>query len=52
MGRGSKVREDLFTLRQLAEWRGTRARKGKLLEPRVKEAKLSVPKPTTSEGES
>jgi topoisomerase IV subunit A len=35
-GRGGKLRDDTYTLRQLAEWRGARARKGKLLEPRVK----------------
>jgi topoisomerase IV subunit A len=52
MGRGSKLREDVFTLRQLAEWRGARARKGKLLEPRVKEAKLSVPKIVSNDSEA
>jgi topoisomerase IV subunit A len=52
MGRGSKLREDVFTLRQLAEWRGARARKGKLLEPRIKDAKLSVPKIGANDNES
>ncbi len=41
-GRGGKLRSDVLTLRQLAEWRGTRARKGKLLEPRVKEPQLQA----------
>lgn len=42
-GRGGKARTDHWTLRQLTDWRGTRANKGKLLEPRVKEPAVSVP---------
>ena len=45
-GRGGKVRTDARSLRQLADWRGSRANKGKLLEPRVKDPVLSVPKAT------
>ncbi len=40
VGRGAKLREDTYTLRQLADWRGARARKGKFLEPRVKEPQV------------
>lgn len=43
-GRGAKMREDIYTLRQLAEWRGARARKGKFLEPRVKAPTLTIAK--------
>ena len=44
LGRGGKARDDLFTMRQLADWKGARGRKGKLLEPRVKDGVLLVPK--------
>ncbi len=47
VGRGAKLREDIHTLRQLADWRGTRARKGKFLEPRVKEPQVFPAKPDT-----
>ncbi len=41
-GRGGKLRHDVFTLRQLNEWKGARSRKGKLLEPRIKNASLKI----------
>lgn len=41
--RGGKPRAETFTLRRLEEWRGARARKGKFLEPRLKQARLFVP---------
>ena len=44
LGRGGKARDDLFTMRQLADWKGARGRKGKLLEPRIKDGVLLVPK--------
>jgi topoisomerase IV subunit A len=44
-GRGAKVREDIHTLRQLNDWRGSRARKGKYLEPRVKDPQVYAAKP-------
>jgi topoisomerase IV subunit A len=47
VGRGAKLREDIHTLRQLADWRGTRARKGKFLEPRVKEPQVFPAKTDT-----
>jgi topoisomerase IV subunit A len=43
LGRGGKVREDQFSRRALEDWRGARARKGKLLEPRVKTPILVLP---------
>lgn len=42
MGRGQKLVERQFTAAQLAAWSGTRARKGRFLEPRVKQASLAA----------
>lgn len=43
-GRGGKFKEEVFTLRQLGDWRGKRANKGKFLEPRIKDGTLHTPK--------
>jgi topoisomerase IV subunit A len=43
VGRGGKLRTEQWSLRVLKEWIGARARKGKLLEPRVKDPQLSIP---------
>jgi topoisomerase IV subunit A len=43
IGRGGKMRTEQWSLRVLKEWTGARGRKGKLLEPRVKEPQLSIP---------
>ncbi len=40
-GRGQKAVDRVFTASQLAAWAGSRARKGRLLEPRVFHAKLT-----------
>lgn len=48
-GRGGKFKEEVFTLRQLGEWRGKRANKGKFLEPRIKEGTLNTPKITSAD---
>jgi topoisomerase-4 subunit A len=51
VGRGSKPVEKLLAGAALAGYAGSRARKGKLLEPRVREATLVLPRPaTTGEG--
>jgi topoisomerase IV subunit A len=44
VGRGAKPVDKTFTPRVLQEYLGGRARKGKYLEPRVKEARLSFSK--------
>ncbi len=44
-GRGSKPVDRLLSGAALEAWRGTRARKGRYLEPRVSGATLSLPKP-------
>jgi topoisomerase IV subunit A len=43
LGRGAKQRVEVWSLRALKDWMGARARKGKLLEPRVKAPVLSIP---------
>jgi topoisomerase IV subunit A len=50
-GRGGKVIDREMSRRELAAYEGVRARKGKLLEPRVKQAQLSLPKKNESSGE-
>ncbi len=40
LGRGKKAVERVFTGAQLAAWSGNRSRKGRFLEPRVKQARL------------
>jgi topoisomerase-4 subunit A len=45
IGRGAKPVEKSITGAGLAVYQGARARKGKLLEPRVKEATLTLPAP-------
>jgi topoisomerase IV subunit A len=49
LGRAAKQREDTHTLRQLADWRGARGRKGKFLEPRVKDPQVYFAKPEAGE---
>ena len=44
VGRGGKAFERKFSENALAEYQGGRARKGKLIEPRVKEARLALPR--------
>ncbi|HVL56448.1 MAG TPA: hypothetical protein VM491_08080, partial [Burkholderiaceae bacterium] len=44
IGRGGKPAERTMSAREIAEYAGTRARKGRLLEPRWKEPRLAVPK--------
>ena len=44
VGRGAKAVDRRFTEGQLADHAGARARKGKYLEPRVKDARLSLPR--------
>ena len=44
VGRGAKAVDRRFTANALQEYAGARARKGKLLEPRVKDARLSLPR--------
>ncbi len=41
-GRGQKSLDRIFTASQLAAWAGSRARKGRLLEPRVVDGKLTA----------
>ena len=43
-GRGGKIIERRFSADQLAAFAGSRARKGRLIEPRVKEASLVLPR--------
>lgn len=45
VGRGAKAVERAFSGSQLQEYAGTRARKGKLIEPRLKEVSLLLPRP-------
>jgi topoisomerase IV subunit A len=51
-GRGGKVIDREMSRRELAAYEGVRARKGRLLEPRVKQAQLSLPKKNETSGES
>ena len=41
-GRGAKQVERVFTAAQLAAWEGGRSRKGRLLEPRIRQARLAA----------
>ena len=45
IGRGAKPVRREMSARELAGFAGARARKGRLLEPRVREARLAVRKP-------
>jgi topoisomerase-4 subunit A len=45
VGRGAKTIRREFSARELTGYAGARARKGRLIEPRVKEARLSLPAP-------
>ncbi len=45
VGRGGKAVDKLFSGAAFAVYEGARARKGRLLEPRVKDASLALPKP-------
>jgi len=44
IGRGAKAIRREFSARELAGYAGARARKGRLIEPRVREARLSLPR--------
>ena len=44
LGRGGKPIERKFSDNQLAQFAGARARKGRLIEPRVKDAQLALPR--------
>jgi topoisomerase-4 subunit A len=44
LGRGGKAFEETLTARALGEYRGTRGRKGRLLEPRRKDPTLALPR--------
>ena len=44
VGRGAKAIRREFSARELAGYSGARARKGRLIEPRVKRARLSCPR--------
>ena len=48
IGRGAKPIERLLAGAALAAYSGARARKGKLIEPRVKEAALALPRPAAA----
>jgi topoisomerase-4 subunit A len=43
-GRGGKAFEETLTARALGEYRGSRGRKGKVLEPRRKAPSLALPR--------
>ena len=43
-GRGGKAVDRVFTGRELAAWSGARGRKGRFLEPRVREVRLELPR--------
>jgi topoisomerase-4 subunit A len=45
LGNRARPMEDTLTLRALGEYRGSRGRKGKLLEPRRKDPRLALPRP-------
>ncbi|MCP5264720.1 MAG: DNA topoisomerase IV subunit A [Burkholderiaceae bacterium] len=47
IGRGAKALERAFSGGQLEAYRGVRARKGRLLEPRIRDASLRLPRPDT-----
>ncbi len=44
LGRGGKAFEETMTVRALGEYRGSRGRKGKVLEPRRKDPSLALPR--------
>ncbi|HYF61034.1 MAG TPA: DNA topoisomerase IV subunit A [Burkholderiaceae bacterium] len=44
IGNGGKIQEDRLTPARLEEYRGSRGRKGRALEPRRKEPRLSAPR--------
>ncbi|MEB2319424.1 MAG: DNA topoisomerase IV subunit A [Pseudomonadota bacterium] len=44
IGRGGKPVERAFGALALDAWRGSRARKGRFLEPRIKDARLTLPR--------
>jgi topoisomerase-4 subunit A len=44
VGRGGKAMEETLTVRALGEYRGSRGRKGKVLEPRRKDPSLMLPR--------
>lgn len=48
VGRGAKPYDRRFTVGALADYQGARARKGRFLEPRVKDAVLELPRPERS----
>ncbi len=50
MGRGGKPVERRFTAGALSDYDGTRARKGRFLEPRIKDARLSLPRDPVPDG--
>ncbi|MFK7963157.1 MAG: DNA topoisomerase IV subunit A [Burkholderiaceae bacterium] len=48
LGRGQKQVERAFSAAQLAAWSGSRSRKGRFLEPRIKKAKIEAVLPEKS----
>ena len=48
VGRGGKPVDRVFSGRELAAWAGTRGRKGRFLEPRVREVRLELPRAAAS----
>jgi topoisomerase-4 subunit A len=50
LGRAGKAIQETLTLRALAEYRGARGRKGKLLEPRRKDPVLALPRAPAGAG--
>jgi topoisomerase IV subunit A len=46
IGRGGKPMERNLSAREIAEFGGARARKGRLMEPRWKDPQLSLPRQT------
>ena len=49
-GRGGKPIDRTISRSQLAAWSGARARKGTLIEPRVRDPRLSLPRPAPASG--
>ena len=43
-GRGGRAIERAFGAGALEAWRGNRARKGRFLEPRIKDVRLTLPR--------
>ena len=48
IGRGGKAIDRLLSRTQVAAWAGVRARKGSMIEPRVRDPRLSLPRPQQS----